>query len=278
MEPLGVDSSLGERHGGYLDRLGPGPPAPAGLCRHPESALPGAARPDQGGARAVPARGHCAAGTTSRASTPSGSMRSWPRRRSSPSWSNTLASCRSWNGLLAPNYLLSANLAIKLYPGETRQPLHFDDGFYKVPRPRRPWASARSGPSMRSRGTTARPRSSRGATLGRPAPGRGRPWDRVRDHAGWVGIVFMGTLWHRGGANRSAAPRLAITPQYCEPWLRQIENQGRGPARHDGAVLPRVQELLGYSIHPPSWATSTACIRAGSSIRRARARPDDPGR
>ena len=26
--------------------------------------------------------------------------------------------------LLAPNYLLSANLAIQLYPGETRQPLH----------------------------------------------------------------------------------------------------------------------------------------------------------
>ena len=41
------------------------------------------------------------------------------------------------DGLLAPNYLLSANLAIQLYPGETRQPLHFDDGFYKVPRPRR---------------------------------------------------------------------------------------------------------------------------------------------
>jgi len=38
-------------------------------------------------------------------------------------------------------------------------------------------------------------------------------------------IVFMGTLWHRGGANQSAAPRLAITPLYCEPWLRQIENQ-----------------------------------------------------
>ena len=39
--------------------------------------------------------------------------------------------------LLEPNYLLSANLAIQLYPGQTHQPLHFDDGFYKVPRPRK---------------------------------------------------------------------------------------------------------------------------------------------
>ena len=37
---------------------------------------------------------------------------------------------------LAPNYLLSANHAICIYPGETAQALHFDDGFYPFPRPR----------------------------------------------------------------------------------------------------------------------------------------------
>src|SRR6185312_319892 len=40
--------------------------------------------------------------------------------------------------LLLPNYLLSANLAINLLPGETAQTLHFDDSFYRVPRPRPP--------------------------------------------------------------------------------------------------------------------------------------------
>ncbi len=38
--------------------------------------------------------------------------------------------------LLLPNYLLSANLAINLLPGETAQSLHSDDGFYRLPRPR----------------------------------------------------------------------------------------------------------------------------------------------
>ena len=78
----------------------------------------------------------------------------------------------------------------------------------------------------------------------------------------------MGTLWHRGGANQSAAPRLAITPQYSEPWLRQIENQVLAVPRDMAArYSPRVQALLGYSIHPPFMGYVDACIRAGS-IRR----------
>src|SRR5215471_5667617 len=37
---------------------------------------------------------------------------------------------------LAPNYLLSADHAICIYPGETAQAVHFDDSFYPFPRPR----------------------------------------------------------------------------------------------------------------------------------------------
>ena len=36
--------------------------------------------------------------------------------------------------------------------------------------------------------------------------------------------ITKGTLWHRGGANRSDRPRLTITPQYCAGWVRQLEN------------------------------------------------------
>src|SRR5689334_5846075 len=39
--------------------------------------------------------------------------------------------------LLAPSYLLSANIAINVHPGETAQLLHADDGFCPLPRPRR---------------------------------------------------------------------------------------------------------------------------------------------
>ena len=38
--------------------------------------------------------------------------------------------------LLADNYLLTASQAICLMPGETPQPLHYDDSFYPIPRPR----------------------------------------------------------------------------------------------------------------------------------------------
>jgi ectoine hydroxylase-related dioxygenase (phytanoyl-CoA dioxygenase family) len=155
--------------------------------------------------------------------------------------------------LLAPNYLLSANLAIQLYPGETRQPLHFDDGFYKVPRPRRAygvstiWAIDEF---TTDNGATEIIAGSHLWGAERPAEDDPRI-ESVIMPAGSV-IVFMGTLWHRGGANQSAAPRLAITPQYCEPWLRQIENQVLAVPREMAAKYSqRVQELLGYSIHPP---------------------------
>ena len=55
-----------------------------------------------------------------------------------------------------------------------------------------------------------------------------------------------------GGENRSAAPRLALSNQYCEPWARQQENYflSLAPETVRG-MSPRVQALLGYSIHPP---------------------------
>ena len=65
-------------------------------------------------------------------------------------------------------------------------------------------------------------------------------------------MVALGTLWHRGGANRSQASRLAITPQYCIAWARQQENMTLAVPPERAAAYPeRVRELLGYSIHPP---------------------------
>ena len=39
--------------------------------------------------------------------------------------------------ILEPNYLLSQLQVINILPGEAAQPLHYDDGFYPWPRPRR---------------------------------------------------------------------------------------------------------------------------------------------
>jgi ectoine hydroxylase-related dioxygenase (phytanoyl-CoA dioxygenase family) len=64
--------------------------------------------------------------------------------------------------------------------------------------------------------------------------------------------ITKGTLWHRGGANRSQRPRLIITPQYCAGWVRQLENMALAVPVEVAEKLPeRARELIGYSIHPP---------------------------
>jgi ectoine hydroxylase-related dioxygenase (phytanoyl-CoA dioxygenase family) len=191
------------------------------------------------------------------------------------------------DAFLAPNYLLTAAQAICIHPGEAPQAVHYDDGFYPFPRPRAPISlativaidafTAENGATEVIPGSHAwgddGPRGivsavdfdqqttyGRGVAdaenvLMRAGPSRrAETDDRLRPvvmPAGSV-VVFLGTLWHRGGANRSTAPRLALSMQYCEPWARQQENYTLGVPRDVARGLSdRVQELLGYNIHPP---------------------------
>ena len=65
-------------------------------------------------------------------------------------------------------------------------------------------------------------------------------------------ILFLGNLWHGGGANRSDADRLGITAQYCQPWARSQENYFLSDSRETAAsVSENIRRMLGYSIHPP---------------------------
>ena len=136
--------------------------------------------------------------------------------------------------------------------GEVRQPLHYDDAFYPWPRPRRSLGAA----AIWSIDPFT---ADNGATVVIPASHR---WpdrlptddDEVRSvvmPAGSV-VIFHGTLWHGGGANLTATPRLAVAAQYCAPFLRQQENYGLSVSRERArACSEHVQRLLGYSIHPP---------------------------
>ena len=171
------------------------------------------------------------------------------------------------DALLRPGYLLTASQAICISPGETPQPIHYDDTFYPIPRPR-PAISISTIVAVDAFTTT------NGCTEIIPAS---HLWSDAQiagvydglDHdaptpvaiekllvsvvmpAGSC-IVFQGTLLHRGGANRSDAPRLAFSNQYCEPWARTQENYFLGmPPALVRELSPRLQSMLGYSVMPP---------------------------
>ena len=152
--------------------------------------------------------------------------------------------------VLGPNFMLSACLAINTHPGENAQPLHFDDSFYRVPRPRPAygvsafWAidefTADNGP------TEIIPGSHK---WGGDAPvgeyfddsfvnGKQVP---VEDHPDLEQVIMPagslmltpGTLWHRGGANNSNA----LAPGHHAAILRGLgspdgEHAALGAAAH----------------------------------------------
>jgi ectoine hydroxylase-related dioxygenase (phytanoyl-CoA dioxygenase family) len=168
--------------------------------------------------------------------------------------------------LLAPNYLLSADHAICIYPGEKAQALHFDDGFYPFPRPRPAMSisvigaidafTPENGGTVLYRGSHKWPSERIQAVREAVASGEiGAAAEHRMQLAMPSGAlcVFQGTLLHGGGANRTDAPRLAFTNQYCEPWARPQENFFLGVPKERVRKMSReMQILLGYELLPPA--------------------------
>jgi ectoine hydroxylase-related dioxygenase (phytanoyl-CoA dioxygenase family) len=164
--------------------------------------------------------------------------------------------------LLRPNYLLSANHAICIYPGEKAQNLHFDDGFYPFPRPRPAFSISTIGAIdafTPENGGTVMYKGSHKWTAERAqavrvalARGETTPDTERVNHltmpAGAL-CVFQGTLLHGAGANRTERPRLAYTNHYCEPWARPQENFYLGVPKEKVRGMSReLQTLLGYEL------------------------------
>jgi ectoine hydroxylase-related dioxygenase (phytanoyl-CoA dioxygenase family) len=176
---------------------------------------------------------------------------------------------------LKTGFLLTASQAICIRPGETPQPIHTDDAFYTLPRPRPPISVstivAVDDFTAANGGTEVIPGShtwgddrvasiyDNGLDTEAPVdPALERQLEPITMPAGAC-VFFLGTLLHRGGANRSDAPRLAFSNQYCEPWARQQENFFLGVPREIARDMsPRLQALLGYAIWPPFMGQVTA--------------------
>jgi ectoine hydroxylase-related dioxygenase (phytanoyl-CoA dioxygenase family) len=154
--------------------------------------------------------------------------------------------------LLTPSYLLSANLAINVHPGETAQLLHTDDGFCPLPRPRRAVGVSAIWAIDDFTDTNGATEIVPGSHLfGDEVVGPDDERIRTIEMSAGSVVVFLGTTLHRGGANCSDETRLGITPQYCEGWVRQIENMALATPPSAASLLPsRAQQLL-YGIYPP---------------------------
>jgi ectoine hydroxylase-related dioxygenase (phytanoyl-CoA dioxygenase family) len=65
-------------------------------------------------------------------------------------------------------------------------------------------------------------------------------------------MFFVGSVFHGGGANNTGRPRFGTIIEYCSGWLRPQENHCLAVPKEIVRDLPeRLQELLGYGIHPP---------------------------
>lgn len=156
------------------------------------------------------------------------------------------------DAVLGSGYQLSAPVGIEIGPGEKAQVLHYDDAIYPMPRPHdhvvvnTMWAFDNF---VEANGAT------------RIVPGSHR-WHDERPTeqtpticaempAGSV-LIFIGSLWHGGGANRTDRPRLGVLLEYAAGWVRPQENHVLAVPREVVRTLdPRLQELLGYGVYPP---------------------------
>jgi ectoine hydroxylase-related dioxygenase (phytanoyl-CoA dioxygenase family) len=154
-------------------------------------------------------------------------------------------------GVLDPGCLVSSLSSIAIHPGETAQPFHADDQLVPLPKPHVPivcntmWAltdfDEENGATRILPGTHRSERS----------PDYGAAYDSIPAEMtqGSV-LIWHGSLWHGGGANRSDAVRVGIAMNYCAGWIRQQENQQLGiPLGIARRFGPRLRELVGYGVY-----------------------------
>ncbi len=150
------------------------------------------------------------------------------------------------------HHQLSGPVGIDIGPGESPQGLHRDDSVYPIPWPHQQVV-------LNTMWALDDFTTDNGATVIVPGSHRTAP-DEMPSASEIVTatmpagsmMFYSGTVWHGGGANRTQERRLGVILEYVASWLRAQENHVTAVPVEVMRTLPsRLQELLGYNIHPP---------------------------
>jgi ectoine hydroxylase-related dioxygenase (phytanoyl-CoA dioxygenase family) len=147
---------------------------------------------------------------------------------------------------------LNLTQAIAIDPGQGDQPFHRDDTVFPFAHDFELIVNA-MWPIDRFTATN-------GAT--RIVP-RSQLWERTRrphEHEALSAlaepgsvILWLGSVMHGGGANRSRAPRRGVVFSYSPAWLAPAEKLLLSTPPEIARTLPeRVQRLIGYQVHRPN--------------------------
>jgi ectoine hydroxylase-related dioxygenase (phytanoyl-CoA dioxygenase family) len=155
------------------------------------------------------------------------------------------------DGVLDPGCLISSLSSIAIGADETPQPIHADDQLIPLERPHIPiicntmWAIT---DFTEENGAT---RLIPGSHKRTEPPNPLEHYDSIAAEMpkGSV-LVWVGSLWHGGGANTTDTRRVGIAMNYCAGYIRQQENQQLGVPPELVKTFPRrLQELVGYSVY-----------------------------
>lgn len=150
----------------------------------------------------------------------------------------------------ATNYQLHLTQAIAIGPDSPAQPIHRDQwafDFFRFP----------AGYEVQCNTLWALTDFTEANGATRVVPGSNHAEDRLQltqDDSvpatmsrGSV-LVYSGSVYHGGGANRTDEVRIGINITYCLAWLRQEENQYLSVPREVAATLPvDLLRLMGYA-------------------------------
>jgi len=154
-------------------------------------------------------------------------------------------------GVLDRGCLISSLSSIAIDPDEKAQPIHADDVLLPIPRPHLAlvcnsmWALT---DFTEENGAT---RVIRGSHTWDHAPVYRKHYDSepAAMRRGSV-LIWHGSLWHGGGANRTNARRIGLAMNYCAGFIRQQENQQLGIPRETAARFEqKLQELCGFGVY-----------------------------